>query len=82
MSVGFMMLLYTKLSNVLLKEALFYTVIVLFIAFFGAFEFITTVEEAKEFHPLFGLGATVALIFSGRTVKYFSNLRKTLGPGG
>lgn len=42
---------------------------------------ITTVEEAKEFYPLFGLGANVALIFSGRTVKYFSNLRKNLGPG-
>jgi ATP:ADP antiporter, AAA family len=42
---------------------------------------ITTVEEAKEFYPLFGLGANVALIFSGRTVKYFSNMRKNLGPG-
>lgn len=42
---------------------------------------ITTVEEAKKFYPLFGLGANVALIFSGRTVKYFSNLRKNLGPG-
>lgn len=42
---------------------------------------ITTVEEAKRFYPLFGLGANVALIFSGRTVKYFSNLRKNLGPG-
>ncbi|XP_042421670.1 ADP,ATP carrier protein 2, chloroplastic-like [Zingiber officinale] len=143
MAIGFM-LLYTKLSNVLSKEALFYTVIFPFIAFFGAFAFllypmrdaihptaladrllaalgpsflgpvailriwsfclfyvmaelwgsvvisvlfwgfanqITTVEEAKEFYPLFGLGANIALIFSGRTVKYFSNLRKNLGPG-
>jgi len=39
------------------------------------------VDEAKKFYPLFGLGANVALIFSGRTVKYFSNLRKNLGPG-
>ena len=38
-------------------------------------------DEAKKFYPLFGLGANVALIFSGRTVKYFSNLRKNLGPG-
>ncbi|KAK1312464.1 hypothetical protein QJS10_CPA07g00567 [Acorus calamus] len=143
MAVGFM-LLYTKLSNALSKEALFYTVILPFIAFFGAFGFvlyplsgvihptafadrilgalgpnflgpvailriwsfclfyvmaelwgsvvisvlfwgfanqITTVEEAKQFYPLFGLGANIALIFSGRTVKYFSNLRKNLGPG-
>ncbi|KAM5578894.1 plastidic ATP/ADP-transporter [Rosa sericea] len=143
MAVGFM-LLYTKLSDVLSKKALFYTVILPFIAFFGAFGFIlypmssyihpealadsllntlgprflgplailriwsfclfyvmaelwgsvvvsvlfwgfanqiTTVDEAKRFYPLFGLGANIALIFSGRTVKYFSNLRKNLGPG-
>ncbi|KAK4361957.1 hypothetical protein RND71_017198 [Anisodus tanguticus] len=143
MAVGFM-LLYTKLANVLSKQALFYTVILPFIAFFGAFGFvlyplsnyfhptaladqllnilgprflgpiallriwsfclfyvmaelwgsvvisvlfwgfanqITTVDEAKRFYPLFGLGANVALIFSGRTVKYFSNLRQSLGPG-
>ncbi|KAM0004935.1 putative ADP/ATP carrier protein, bacterial type [Helianthus debilis subsp. tardiflorus] len=143
MAIGFM-LLYTKLSNVLSKKALFYTVMLPFIAFFGAFGFvfyplsgyfhptaladrlleflgprflgplailriwsfclfyvmaelwgsvvvsvlfwgfanqITTVEEAKKFYPLFGLGANVALIFSGRTVKYFSNMRKHLGPG-
>ncbi|CAK9176676.1 unnamed protein product [Ilex paraguariensis] len=142
MAIGFM-LLYTKLANVLSKQALFYTVIVPFIGFFGAFGFvlyplsnyfhptaladkllamlgprflgplaimriwsfclfyvmaelwgsvvvsvlfwglanqITTVEEAKRFYPLFGLGANVALIFSGRTVKYFSNMRKNLGP--
>ncbi|CAF2209126.1 ADP,ATP carrier protein 1, chloroplastic-like [Brassica napus] len=143
MAIGFM-LLYTKLSNVLSKKALFYTVIIPFILYFGAFGFvmyplsnyihpealadkllatlgprfmgplailriwsfclfyvmaelwgsvvisvlfwgfanqITTVDEAKKFYPLFGLGANVALIFSGRTVKYFSNLRKNLGPG-
>lgn len=143
MAIGFM-LLYTKLSNVLSKRALFYTVIIPFILYFGAFGFvmyplsnyihpealadkllatlgprfmgplailriwsfclfyvmaelwgsvvisvlfwgfanqITTVDEAKKFYPLFGLGANVALIFSGRTVKYFSNLRKNLGPG-
>ncbi|KAK7261885.1 hypothetical protein RIF29_28208 [Crotalaria pallida] len=143
MAIGFM-LLYTKLSNVLSKQALFYSVILPFIAFFGAFGFvlyplsgyihpevladkllnvlgprflgplaimriwsfclfyvmaelwgsvvvsvlfwgfanqITTVEEAKRFYPLFGLGANVALVFSGRTVKYFSTLRQSLGPG-
>ncbi|XP_076933031.1 plastidic ATP/ADP-transporter-like [Bidens hawaiensis] len=143
MAIGFMVL-YTKLANVLSKKALFYTVILPFIGFFGAFGFvlyplsgyvhptaladkllavlgprflgplaimriwsfclfyvmaelwgsvvvsvlfwgfanqITTIEEAKKFYPLFGLGANVALIFSGRTVKYFSNMRKHLGPG-
>ncbi|KAL3639728.1 hypothetical protein CASFOL_014696 [Castilleja foliolosa] len=143
MAIGFM-LLYTKLANVLSKDALFYTVMLPFIAFFGAFGFvlyplsnffhptvladkllnvlgprflgplailriwsfclfyvmaelwgsvvvsvlfwgfanqITTVDEAKKFYPLFGLGANVALIFSGRTVKYFSQMRQNLGPG-
>lgn len=41
---------------------------------------ITTVDEASQFYPLFGLGANVALVFSGRTVKFFSNLRQNLGP--
>jgi ATP:ADP antiporter, AAA family len=39
MAIG-SMLLYTKLSNVLSKQALFYSVIVPFIAFFGAFGFV------------------------------------------
>lgn len=39
MAVGFM-LLYTKLAGVLSREALFYSVIVPFIAFFGAFGFV------------------------------------------
>ncbi|XP_058105380.1 ADP,ATP carrier protein 2, chloroplastic-like [Magnolia sinica] len=143
MAIGFM-LVYTKLSNVLSREALFYTCMFPFIAFFGMFAFllypnsalihptgladrlleilgpnfmgpiailriwsfclfyvmaelwgsvvvsllfwgfanqITTVDEASQFYPLFGLGANIALIFSGRTVKYFSNMRKNLGPG-
>lgn len=143
MAIGFMVI-YTKLSNTLSKKALFYSCILPFIAFFGAFAFllyplnnvihptsladsllqflgpsflgpiailriwsfclfyvmaelwgsvvvsvlfwgfanqITTVDEAKQFYPLFGLGANVALIFSGRTVKYFSHMRKNLGPG-
>lgn len=31
--------------------------------------------------PLFGLGANVALIFSGQYVKWVSNMRSTLAPG-
>lgn len=143
MAVGFMVI-YSKMSNVLSKQALFYACILPFIAFFGSFAFvlyplrtvlhptqfaakwleilgprfmgpisilrnwsfclfyvmaelwgsvvvsvlfwgfanqITTVDEAKQFYPLFGLGANVALIFSGRTVKYFSQLRGRLPPG-
>lgn len=143
MAIGFT-IIYTKLSNTLSNEQLFYTCIIPFIAFFGAFAFfmyplrdvlhpteyceklletagirfagpiaivrnwtyclfyvmaelwgsvvvsvlfwglanqITTVDEAKQFYPLFGLGANVALIFSGRAVKIFSQIRSQLPPG-
>jgi len=42
---------------------------------------ITTVDEAKKYYPLFGLGANVALIFSGQYVKLVSRLRANLAPG-
>jgi AAA family ATP:ADP antiporter len=142
MAIGFTVL-YAKLANVLSSEALFYTCIIPFIMFFGAFAFaiypareaihptqfckdllesagprfagpiailrnwsyclfyvmaelwgsvvvsvlfwgfanqITSVEEASQFYPLFGLGANVALIFSGRAVKLFSQMRADLPP--
>lgn len=37
-------------------------------------------DEASQFYPLFGLGANVALIFSGRAVKIFSQIRAELPP--
>lgn len=49
MAIGFM-LLYTKLANVLSKQALFYTVILPFIAFFGAFGFVLY-PLSSYFHP-------------------------------
>ncbi|CAJ1956391.1 unnamed protein product [Cylindrotheca closterium] len=42
---------------------------------------VTTVEEAKKYYPLFGLGANVALIVSGQYVRWVSNLRANLDPG-
>mmetsp|Transcript_8430 Transcript_8430/g.20275 ORF Transcript_8430/g.20275 Transcript_8430/m.20275 type:complete len:400 (+) Transcript_8430:146-1345(+) len=42
---------------------------------------VTTVEEAKKYYPLFGLGANVALIVSGQYVRWVSNLRASLAPG-
>lgn len=42
---------------------------------------ITSVDEAKKYYPLFGMGANVALIFSGQYVKWVSGIRKTLPPG-
>lgn len=42
---------------------------------------VTTVEEAKKYYPLFGLGANVALIFSGQYVRFVSTLRANLPAG-
>lgn len=55
--------------------------VVVSLLFWGFANQITTVDEAKQFYPLFGLGANVALIFSGRAVKYFSQVRAGLPPG-
>jgi ATP/ADP translocase len=49
--------------------------VVVSVLFWGFANQITTVEEASQFYPLFGLGANVALIFSGQAVKYFSLVR-------
>ena len=55
--------------------------VVVSVLFWGFANQICTVDEAKQFYPLFGLGANVALIFSGRAVKYFSAVRANLPPG-
>eukprot|EP01024_Parvocaulis_polyphysoides_P063319 TRINITY_DN72_c0_g1_i6.p1 TRINITY_DN72_c0_g1~~TRINITY_DN72_c0_g1_i6.p1 ORF type:complete len:608 (+),score=106.68 TRINITY_DN72_c0_g1_i6:1545-3368(+) len=55
--------------------------VVVSVLFWGFANTITTVDEAKQFYPLFGLGANVALIFSGQTVKWFSEIRETLPAG-
>jgi AAA family ATP:ADP antiporter len=39
---------------------------------------ITRTHEAKRFYALFGLLANIALIFSGQTVKYLSDIRDSL----
>ncbi|GAB2233388.1 hypothetical protein Droror1_Dr00002610 [Drosera rotundifolia] len=49
MAVGFM-LLYSKSADVLSTKALFYTIIVLFIAFFWAFGFVLY-PLSNYFHP-------------------------------
>lgn len=61
--------------------ALFYTMaelwgsVVVSLMFWGFANEVTKVEEAKKYYPLFGLGANVALIFSGQYVRYVSKLR-------
>eukprot|EP00775_Hariotina_reticulata_P008323 gene8323-8508_t len=54
--------------------------VVVSVLFWGFANQITTVDEASQFYPLFGLGANVALIFSGRAVKIFSQIRAELPP--
>ncbi len=67
--------------------ALFYTMaelwgsVVVSVLFWGFANEVTTSKEAKRYYPLFGLGANVALIFSGQYVKFVSSLRKTMPDG-
>jgi len=62
--------------------AVFYTMaelwgsVVASLLFWGFANEVTTVSEAKKYYPLFGLGANVALIFSGQYVRYVSGLRR------
>ena len=67
--------------------ALFYVMaemwgsVVVSLLFWGFANTVTTVSEAKKYYPLFGMGANVALIFSGQYVKLVSKLRGLAGPG-
>jgi len=62
--------------------AVFYTMaelwgsVVASLLFWGLANEVTTVDEAKKYYPLFGLGANVALIFSGQYVRFVSGLRR------
>ncbi|CAM9848695.1 unnamed protein product [Chrysoparadoxa australica] len=67
--------------------AVFYTMaelwgsVVVSVLFWGTANSICTRKEAKKYYPLFGLGANVALIFSGQYVKFVSQLRAQMGAG-
>lgn len=67
--------------------ALFYTLaelwgsVVVSLLFWGFANEVTSVDEAKKYYPLFGLGANVALIFSGQYVRFVSDIRAKLPPG-
>lgn len=52
--------------------------VVLSLLFWGFANQITRVSEAKRFYSLFGLGANLALLFSGPAIVYVSDIRKTL----
>lgn len=46
--------------------------------FWGFANDTTKVSESKRFYALFGLGANVAMLFSGPAIVYFSNIRAKL----
>ena len=62
--------------------AVFYTMaelwgsVIVSLLFWGFANEVTTVSEAKKYYPLFGLGANVALIFSGLYVRKVSGMRR------
>lgn len=49
---------------------------VLSLMFWGFANEITRISESKRFYTLFGLGANVAMLFSGEAIIYFSDIRK------
>lgn len=53
---------------------------VLSLMFWGFANEITRVTESKRFYTLFGLGANVAMLFSGPAIVYVSDIRKHLPP--
>jgi len=55
--------------------------VVVSLLFWGFANSVTSLEEAKKYYPLFGMGANVALIFSGQYVKLVSKIRSRLPPG-
>jgi AAA family ATP:ADP antiporter len=67
--------------------AVFYTMaelwgsVVVSLLFWGFANEVTSVTEAKKYYPLFGLGANVALIFSGQFVRFVSKLRVAAAMG-
>lgn len=52
--------------------------VVLSLLFWGFANDITRVSESKRFYSLFGLGANLALLFSGPAIVYVSDIRKHL----
>ena len=49
--------------------------------FWGFANDITRVSESKRFYAMFGLGANVAMLFSGPAIIYFSDIRSKLPAG-
>lgn len=54
---------------------------VLSLMFWGFANEITRVTESKRFYTLFGIGANIAMLFSGPAIIYFSKIRGNLPEG-
>ncbi|CBJ30232.1 plastidic ATP/ADP transporter [Ectocarpus siliculosus] len=54
--------------------------VVVSVLFWGFANDIVSVSEAKRFYPLFGLGANLTLVFSGRYMRLVSSIRQSLPP--
>jgi AAA family ATP:ADP antiporter len=55
--------------------------VALSLLFWGFANDITKVSESKRFYALFGIGANIAMLVSGPTIVYFSNIRSKLPAG-
>lgn len=55
--------------------------VILSLMFWGFANEITKVDESKRFYALFGIGANIALEFSGRATGYFAKLSQSLSDG-
>jgi AAA family ATP:ADP antiporter len=54
--------------------------VVLSLLFWGFANDTTKVEESKRFYALFGVGANIALEFSGRATQHFAKIKENLPP--
>lgn len=55
--------------------------VVISLLFWGTANQVMTVQEAKQFYPLFGMGANLSLVVAGRAIQYFSNLKDKVPAG-
>lgn len=55
--------------------------VVLSLLFWGFANDTTKIDESKRFYALFGIGANIALEFSGQATEYFAQVKDNLPPG-
>ena len=55
--------------------------VVLSLLFWGFANDITRIKEAKRFYAILGIGANIALIFSGQAIKWAANIKNSIPEG-